>query len=178
MDDVFVGEIRAVGFSFAPKGWAVCDGSLLQIRSNAALFSLLGTTYGGNGQITFGLPDLRGRAIVNAGQGTGLANYPLGNLTGQESVTLDQSQLPTHVHGLSNVNIGPGNGGSNSPTGNYLANSSVPQYGEEAGSAVMAANLITGAAGPAGGSQPHDNRQPFLAVTYIIALQGIFPSRP
>ena len=178
MDDVFVGEIRAVGFNYAPPGWALCDGSLLQIRTNTALFSLLGTTYGGNGSVTFGLPDLRGRAIVNAGQGPGLTNYPLGAQTGQESVTLDQSQLPMHTHTLRNVVIGPGGGGSAAPAGNYLANSSVPQYGEEAGSSLMAANSVTGAAGPAGGGQAHENRQPYLAVTYIIALQGIFPQRP
>lgn len=173
-----LGEIRAVGFTFAPRGWALCDGSLVAIRSNTALFSLLGTNYGGDGKNTFGLPDLRGRAIVDAGQGAGLSQYPVGAMVGTESVTLTQAEMPAHTHSpTGTVNINPTAGNSASPAGNYLANSTANQYGEGAIN-TMAANSVKGNGAVIGGNQSHENRQPYLVLNYIIALQGIFPQRP
>ncbi|MBF9221177.1 phage tail protein [Hymenobacter ruricola] len=173
-----LGEIRAVAFSFAPRGWAICDGSLIQIRSNTALFSILGTQYGGNGTTTFALPDLRGRVIVDAGAGAGLTSYTPGEMTGIESVTLQQPEMPAHTHTLSasvNVNSQPGNAAS--PSGNYLSDTVDPQYGATASTKTMAAGSVKGSGGIVGGNQPHENRQPFLAMYYVIALQGVFPQR-
>lgn len=174
----YVGEIRAVGFNYAPNGWALCDGSLLQIRSNTALFSILGTQYGGNGTTTFGLPDLRSRIIVNAGTGAGLTPYAIGAKTGDESVTLNLGQMPAHTHafaGKFNVNTLTGN--ANAPGGNFLSEAAKLQYAEEAGNNTMAPGMITGTVGPAGGNLPHSNIQPYLALNYVIALIGIFPQR-
>ncbi|WP_210520948.1 phage tail protein [Hymenobacter terricola] len=177
--DPFVGEIRAVGFNFAPRGWAICDGSLLAIRTNTALFSLIGTHYGGDGKVTFGLPDLRGRAIVNTGPGPGLTEYPLGSVTGTENVTLDLSTIPPHVHTLnSTVQVHSGGASTGSPASNYPADTNDNQYGENGGSGTMAAGAVKGTAAPVGGSQPHTNLMPYLVVSYVIALQGIFPQRP
>lgn len=175
--DPFVGEIRAVGFNYAPPGWALCDGSTIPIRSNTALFSILGTTYGGDGQQTFRLPDLRGRAIVDAGQGPGLSAYPLGMVTGTEATTLDLNSLPPHTHGLSPLTVHDGPGTASSPSGTLLANSAEYQYGEEPGPGTMAAGMVKGTAAAAGGSQAHPNLMPFTVLTYIIALTGIFPPR-
>lgn len=174
-----LGEIRAVAFSFAPANWAICDGSLLQVRSNTALFALLGSQYGGDGVNTFALPDLRGRAIVDAGAGSGLSPYTPGTMTGTAAVTLTLAQMPVHTHTLSSsVNVNPQLGNSNSPGGNYLSDSADPQYGPTAGTATMAANSVKGSGGMMGGNQAHENRQPFLVLNYIIALRGIFPQRP
>ncbi|GAA4393150.1 phage tail protein [Hymenobacter koreensis] len=176
--DPYVGEIRAVGFNFAPVGWALCDGSLVQIRTNTALFSLLGTQYGGDGKSTFGLPDLRGRAIVNAGQGPGLSPYPIGTKVGTESETLSLTQMPAHTHGFGgqfNVNTSPGT--INEAANNFLSASPQLQFAEEAGTGTMATSIVSGTGEPAGGGQAHDNRQPYLALYYIIATQGIFPQR-
>jgi microcystin-dependent protein len=175
--DPFLGEIRAVGFGFAPVGWALCDGSLLPISRNTALYSLLGNTYGGDGKTTFSLPDLRGRAVVNAGTGAGLSSYALGAVAGQEMVTLTVAQLPAHAHALGNLNINPADPSSLSPTGSYLSNSTQLQYGETA-SETMAAGSVTGTGAPVGDNQPHSNLQPYLALYYVIALQGIYPPRP
>lgn len=173
-----LGEIRAVAFSYAPRGWAVCDGSLQQIRQNPALYSLLGNAYGGDGRTTFGLPDLRGRAIVNAGQGPGLSSYPLGTVTGAETATLSLNQMPPHTHGFGGtIAVSIANGNSNAPASGFLASSSQNQYAEEAGTGTMAAGMITGTAAAVGQGQAHDNRQPYLALSYIIAVQGIFPQR-
>lgn len=175
--DPFVGEIRLISFPFAPRGWALCDGSLLPISQNTALFALLGTQYGGNGQSTFGLPDLRGRAVVGAGQGAGLTNYVQGASTGTESVTLLSPNLPAHTHALSaTVPVSTAAGASSSPASGYFAavNS---QYGDSAGGGNMAPALLNGNSAPAGSSQPHENRMPFLVLNYCIALQGIFPQR-
>jgi len=179
MDDVFVGEIRAVGFGFVPYGWAACDGSLLPINRYTALFSLLGTTYGGDGRTTFALPDLRSRAAVNAGQGPGLGNYALGMQVGMESVTLSQPQLPAHTHNAGGtVNVSAKAGAETAAKGNFLGTVLTNQYAEEAVATTMAADMISGSGSPTGGNQPHENRQPFLGMYYIIAMTGEFPQRP
>jgi len=178
MSAPFLGEIRAFGFNFAPKAWAMCNGQLLSIQQNAALFSLLGTTYGGNGVNTFALPDLRGRTAVNQGQGPGLSNYTLGEVIGTETVTLITNQIPQHNHLWAANNA---TGDIPSPSGNFLSgakiptnNTPVPTYAAPGGATVpLAAAMI----GIAGGNQPHQNMQPYLVVTYCIALSGIFPSR-
>lgn len=174
-----LGEIRAVAFPYAPRGWALCNGSLQQIRQYTALYSLLGTYYGGDGRTTFGLPDLRGRAIVNAGQGQGLTSYGLGQQAGAEAVTLNTTQMPAHTHGFGgNVTISTSDGNTSAPAGNYLAGATNnPQYAETA-NLQMASNSVSGNGTQVGNGQSHPNFQPFLAVNYIIALQGIFPTRP
>jgi len=177
--DPFVGEIRAVGFNYAPRGWALCDGSLIQIRQSTALFSILGTQFGGDGRTTFALPDLRGRAIVNPGQGQGLSPYTIGAKAGVESVTLSTVQMPAHIHGFGgqlSVNPTPPSNAA-TPTGNYIGVPSQAQYSDTPGADTMAANSVTGTVGAVGDSQAHDNRQPYLALNYIIALQGEFPQR-
>jgi microcystin-dependent protein len=180
--DPFVGEIRAVGFNYAPQNWAFCQGQTLAIRQYTALFSLLGTTYGGDGRTTFCLPDLRGRTIVHLGQGAGLSSYSLGQAGGATSVTLQPNQLPVHTHGLSTTTVAATTNASSSPSpaGNILASGgSTNQYGEESTSGnTMAVNMVSGTASTVGGGGAHENQMPFLAVNYIIALQGIFPSRP
>jgi microcystin-dependent protein len=171
MADAFIGEIRIFAGTFAPVGWAFCQGQLLAIAQNDALFSLIGTTYGGDGQTTFALPDLRGRFPVHQGQGPGLSNYTIGEITGTETVTLTVPQLPNHTH-----TANAGSGGNNlSPAGNVWATDAggnTAAYSDTS-NASMAATAI----GVAGGSQPHDNIQPFLGVNFIIALEGIFPPR-
>jgi len=167
----FIGEIQIFAGNFAPTGWAFCDGQLLPIASNTALFSLLGTTYGGNGQTTFALPDLRGRVPIHPGQGPGLSPRSLGESAGVENVTLATTEMAAHAHTLG---ASSASGSSDSPAGKVAARSpaAIPQY-----AAVANANLAATAIGSAGGSQPHNNMQPYLALTYIIALTGIFPSR-
>lgn len=171
MADPFVAEIRIVGFNFAATGWAFCDGQLIPISQNTALFSLLGTTYGGNGQTTFALPNLQGRAPMQAGQGPGLSNRFLGEEVGSEAVTLIQSEIPVHTHAL-NASVSPAN--SRNPTNNALARS-------RGASAYDPGVATTGAAaqavGIAGSSFPHNNMQPYLTLNFIIALQGVFPPR-
>jgi microcystin-dependent protein len=162
------------GGNFAPRGWALCNGQLLAISSNTALFSILGTTFGGNGTQTFGLPDLRGRVPLNQGQGPGLSSYAIGQMSGSEQVTLLASQMPAHTHP---VNADGGGGGKTNPTGNFPGTVSTSAaekiYSAGPSNATMAATMV----GPAGGNQPHSILQPYLCVTFIIALQGIFPSR-
>lgn len=178
--DFFLGQIMMVGFNFAPKGWAMCHGQLLPINSNQALFSLLGTTYGGDGRTTFALPDLRGRCAVGMGQGPGLSNYTQGESAGQEQVTLTQTQMPNHAHTLG---ASSAVGTVSDPAGAVIANNQVTI---ERGKTVPASAFIQGspnatmspqAIQPTGGSQPHENRQPYIAMNYIIALEGIFPTR-
>jgi microcystin-dependent protein len=170
----FIGEIMLVGFGFAPEGWAFCNGQLLQISSNSALFSLLGTTYGGDGEVTFGLPDLRGRVPVHvggfSGTGPGLSQYNLGQKGGTETVTLTPQQMPSHNH-LLNVNSSGGN--SNTPTNNYIASNSegIKHYSDTAGSTANSANI-----GNTGGGSAHNNIQPYQGVNYVIAIVGTFPS--
>jgi len=176
MAEPFIGQILLVGFNFAPQGWALCNGQLLSISQNAALFSLLGTFYGGDGISTFGLPDLRGRAPVHQGQGPGLSNYVIGEVTGAESVTLLSNQMPQHNHFVNAVNS-PGNAGS--PSGALLAETATrgAVSGDTYSSSPTNTTLAPNAVSLTGGSQPHNNIQPVLVMNYIIALTGIFPSR-
>ena len=169
MAESYVGEIRAVGFNFAPVGWLICDGSLLSIANNDVLFVLIGTTYGGDGVNTFGIPDLRGRTPIHQGTGGG-GTYVLGQLSGTESVTLTPPTMAAHTHPIAAQG---GGGNANSPSGAFFAGSAANQY-VPAASATGATGAITG---PQGGSQPHNNLQPFLCVNYIISLYGVFPSQ-
>lgn len=164
MSDPYLAEIRVVSFSYAPKGWALCNGQLLPINQNQALFSLLGTTYGGNGQTTFALPDFRGRVPLHYGN-----SWTLGQSAGQEFHTITLSEMPTHTH-LLRASSAPAD--TRVPTNNYWASMS-GAYSSGAANTLMRTTDI----GSTGGSQPHENRMPFLTLTFIIALQGIFPSR-
>jgi microcystin-dependent protein len=169
MSSPFVGEIRIFAWNFAPAGWAMCDGQLMPISENEALFNLIGTTYGGDGQSTFALPDLRGRFAVHQGHGNGTSSYTLGEQTGTETVTLTVQQLPAHSH-AANAAIG---GNDLSPGGHLWstdADGNTAAYHDTSN-----AQMAPGAIGPVGGSQPHDNMQPFLAITFIISLFGVFP---
>jgi len=167
MSDQFVAEIRMFPFNFAPTGWAFCDGQLIPISQNTALFALLGTVYGGDGKSTFALPDLQGRAAMQPGQGPGLSLYDLGQESGTESITLLQSEIPQHTHQLRAVND---SGLQSNPGGAIPAAANI--YAAGPGSAPMAP--LT----PSGGGLPHNNMQPYLTVSFCIALQGIFPQRP
>ncbi len=170
MSNPLVGEIIMFGGNFAPAGWALCQGQLLAISQNDALFSLVGTTYGGDGQNTFGLPDLRGRVPIHYGQGPGLSTIQLGSNGGAEQVTLITNHLPPHTH----VPQASTNGTTDNPDGNYWANTSTGKaYAAAPGTVLMNVNAV----GPTGGSQPHENMSPYLCVNYIIALYGIYPSR-
>jgi microcystin-dependent protein len=166
----FLGEIRLFPYNFAPRGWAFCQGQILSIAQNTALFSLLGTTYGGNGVTTFALPDLRGRVAVSQGQGPGLSPYSLGEQGGVESVTLIATQMPQHNHLISVNNAGSSTG---RPSGNYPGQTSGNTYAPSSDGSTFAPQAV----GMAGGNQPHTNIQPYLALNYCIALEGIFPSR-
>jgi microcystin-dependent protein len=170
MTEPFLGEIRLFPYNFAPRGWAFCQGQILSIAQNTALFSLLGTTYGGNGQTTFALPDLRGRVPVSSGQGPGLSFYTLGEEAGVESVTLSQQQMPQHNHQVQVNNAGSATG---RPSGAYPGQTSGNAYAPSTDGTTFAPQAISNS----GGSQPHENRQPYLALNYCIALEGIFPSR-
>jgi microcystin-dependent protein len=166
----YLGEIMLFSGNFAPKGWALCNGQLLAINQNQALFSLLGTTYGGNGQTTFALPDLRDRVPIHQGQGPGLTNRTWGERAGEVSHTLAVLELPAHGHG---IRASTAYGTVVNPTGMYPSRNpaAIPEYAATA-DAPMAASAI----GSVGGSQPHENTQPYLGLTYVIALQGSFPS--
>jgi microcystin-dependent protein len=173
MADPFVAEIRIFPFNFAPKGWAWCNGQLLPISQNTALFSLLGTTYGGDGKSTFALPNLEGRAPMHPGQGPGLSLHDLGETGGSETVTLLDSEIPAHSHTV----LAGGNfdvGDSNVPTGNIMAKSA---SGNVYHSASNLTNLAFETLTPAGSSFPHNNLQPYLTFYFNIALQGVFPPR-
>jgi microcystin-dependent protein len=172
MSSPYVGEIRMFGGSFAPAGWAFCNGQLLPISENDVLFNLIGTTYGGDGQETFGLPDLQGRIPIHAGQGPGISqNYQLGEVSGVESVTITQATTPTHNHALL---ASTATATDPNPKDNILATSATisPYVIDIAGP-----NLVATAVQPIGGNQPHDNMMPFLAISYIISLFGIFPTQ-
>jgi microcystin-dependent protein len=170
MSDPFIGEIRLFASNFAPQGWALCNGQLMSIAQNTALFALLGTMYGGNGQTTFALPDLRGRVPVHQGQGPGLTSRTQGEVSGSETVTLLSSQMPAHSHALRASTVAAT---GSTPAGALLGATTVNSYDNSAAGVAMAA----GAIGNTGGAQPHDNMAPTLALNYIIALFGIFPSR-
>ena len=172
MSDPFIGEIRMFAGNFAPNGWAFCWGQLQSISENDALFALIGTTYGGDGQTTFALPDLRGRIPVGQGQGPGLSNRIVGQQYGTEDVTLLSSQMPAHTHTL----LASGTAATaSSPAGAVLAAQSMDAVfiSGTAPTAVMRADLVA----PDGGNQAHDNMAPYLCLNFIIALFGIFPSR-
>jgi microcystin-dependent protein len=165
MSNPFIGEIRLVGFGFAPVGWAPCDGRLLPISQYDALFALLGTTYGGDGQTTFALPDLRSRLPMHQGNG-----HALGETGGTETVTLTTDQMASHGHVPQARNAGT----ATSPAGNVWANSAALQFAPSSSSLQQ---MNPGVMGPAGGGQPHDNMAPFQAVNFVIALEGIFPTQ-
>lgn len=188
--DAFIGEIVIVGFTFPPRGWAFCNGQILSISQNTALFSLLGTTYGGNGQTTFALPDLRGRVPIHAGQGPGLSSYTLGQLSGTENTTLLTTQMPAHTHVMTLGNLAAtarvrnAAGNSASPVNAVPAAEAAgvtATYSNLAPDASMAAGAIAlsgvPTAGVAGGSQPFSIIQPYLTLNFCICLEGIFPSR-
>ncbi|MCB1634349.1 MAG: phage tail protein [Xanthomonadales bacterium] len=171
MGQPYIGEIRMFGGNFAPAGWAFCNGQLLSVSENETLFNLIGTTYGGDGVNTFALPDLRGRLAMHAGNGPGLTMRPLAQRGGAEAVTLTNTQLPSHDHGPMRFSSGAGQ--SNEPTGQVPGNSpSVDLWIEDTQSTSLDPSTVTSA----GGSQPHDNLMPFLCVSFIISLFGIFPS--
>ena len=171
MSEPFIGEIRMFGFNFAPRGWALCNGQQLAIQQNAALFSLLGTTYGGNGVSTFQLPNLQGRVPIHMGTGAGLSTQVPGEMSGSENTTLLVSNLPSHNHTLA-VNSGAGTQAS--PSGTYLAESDRRDFQFASSSnATMAASAISSI----GSNIPISIMQPYLVVNFCIALVGIFPSR-
>lgn len=172
MADPFVAEIRIFPFNFAPKGWAWCDGQLMPLSQNTALFSLLGTTYGGNGKSNFALPDLQGRAPMHPGQGPGLSLHDLGETGGSETVTLLESEIPTHAHQL-RASSDPADVQQPSPARSLAR--SAPGFAYIAGG--PNATLGPEALAPAGGDQPHNNLQPYLTFYFCIALQGVFPPR-
>jgi microcystin-dependent protein len=173
MSDQFLAEIRIFPFNFAPTGWAFCDGQLMPISQNTALFALLGTTYGGDGKSTFALPDMQGNAPMQPGQGQGLSLRDLGEMSGVENITLLQSEIPLHTHSLMAQNTF---GASTDPADRLWGR---PFGG---GSMYAASGAVTALApqaiSPAGGGLPHNNMQPYLTLNFCIALQGIFPQRP
>lgn len=168
MAEPYIGQILMVGFDFAPQGWALCNGQLLPIAQNTALFSLLGTTYGGNGQTTFALPDLRGRVPIHQGQGPGLSPRLIGEVAGTETVTLTTGQIPAHQHSLTGSSERQD---TNQAVGATLAKGGI--YTTQTPAVAMHPEAIAAA----GGGQAHPNLQPFLCVNFVIAVEGIFPSR-
>lgn len=172
MADPFVAEIRIFPFNFAPKGWAWCDGQLMPLSQNTALFSLLGTTYGGNGESNFALPDLQGAAPLHPGQGPGLSLYDLGQQGGVEAVTLLESEIPAHSHALRADSLDLADTNLANP-GVVLAQSSGGTLYQTAAGTTLAPEALS----PAGGDQPHNNLMPYLTFYFCIALQGVFPPR-
>lgn len=172
MADPFVAEIRIFPFNFPPKGWAFCDGQLLPLSQNTALFSLLGTTYGGNGKSNFALPDMQGNAPMHPGQGPGLSLHDLGEIGGSETVTLLESEIPSHSHGMMAATTAAN---SKSPAGNVLSRATANVYMPPAGNPLV--SMSPNALAPAGGDQSHNNMMPYITLNFCIALQGIFPPR-
>jgi microcystin-dependent protein len=171
MADPFVAEIRMFGFNFAPRGWAFCDGQIMSLSQNTALFSLLGTTYGGDGKSTFALPDLRGSAPMFFGQGPGLSVHDIGEASGSETVTLLESEIPGHSHSyMASTQLGLENKAQGQ---DWAMGDGVNLYAAANPLAPMAAQALA----PNGGGQPHNNMQPYLTVNFCIALQGVFPPR-
>jgi len=171
----FLGSLLLVPYNFAPQGWLLCQGQLLPISQYTALFSLLGTTYGGDGRSTFGLPDLRGRVPISAGQGPGLQDYVLGQVGGTETATLSVNQLPAHNHSMHTVSA-PGN--STNPSGHYLAETVSPNANSGPYASTQPNSTLNAAAiSPTGGGHPVDILQPYLTLNWIIAFQGVYPSR-
>ncbi len=179
----FIGEIKIFGFNFAPQSYQLCAGQIMSIAQNTALFSLLGTTYGGNGQTTFALPDLRGRMPIGQGQGPGLPNYSMGQLAGTTNVTLLTSNMPQHVHTLNAMQVkiqaNTANADELSPDGNYPATASNAVYSGSGASpgVYMGGTQVTGTTDISGSSLPFNIQNPYLTINYSIAIYGIFPSR-
>ena len=173
MSEPFLAEVRIVGFNFAPRGWAFCDGQILPINQNQSLYSLLGTTYGGDGRTSFALPDLRGRTPIHVGRSNGGEHHTLGQKSGQETHTLAANEMPQHGHLFHGIDE-PSGGRTDQPMGHFLAKSASDLYSTEATGLV---NLGAGTTLNVGGGQAHDNMQPYLTLNYCIALQGLFPSR-
>ena len=184
MSNPFLGEVRMFGGNFNPRGFALCSGQLLPISQNDALFALIGTTYGGDGQVTFGLPDLRGRIPLHQGQGPGRTNRVIGELAGTETVTLISTQMPVHSHQPVANNVDPTNDAPAATTmpcrpkqavgGNSATLYTDPTKTPAAGDLKP---MLAGIIGNAGGNQPHDNMMPFLCISFVIALEGVFPSQ-
>jgi len=170
MSEPFLAEIRIVGFNFAPRGWAFCDGQILPINQNQSLYSLLGTTYGGDGRTSFALPDLRGRVPIHVGSSNGGTSHTLGQKSGEETHTLSAAEMPNHIH---QIRVSKDNATSMNPSGNVLARAGVNFYRN----LTNPKDLNAGAFASVGGGQAHDNMQPYIAVHFCIALQGLFPSR-
>jgi microcystin-dependent protein len=168
----FLSEIYMAGLNFAPRGYALCDGQVLSIAQNTALFSLIGTTFGGDGRVTFALPDLRGRVPVGMGQGPGLSDRTLGEIAGEESVTLLSNQMPQHNHSFHAISEA---GNTSTPSAAYLANTGA--LDKEYRTSGTTVTMNTSVVGAAGGNQPHSNMPPYLVLNFYIALEGIFPSR-
>lgn len=172
MSEPFLAEVRIVGFNFAPRGWAFCDGQILPINQNQSLYSLLGTTYGGDGRTSFALPDLRGRTPIHVGRSNGGDHHTLGQKSGEETHTLAANEMPQHTHVFQ---ASSAQGSTDIPTNNHaLARSARDVYRDQATSLT---SLVSGSMTNTGGSQAHDNMQPYLALNFCIALQGLFPSR-
>lgn len=180
MSEPFIGEIKIVGFNFAPRGYAFCDGSILAISSNTALFALLGTTFGGDGRTTFALPDLRGRVPMGMGQGPGLSDRLYGQDGGEENHTLTVNEMPSHSHTVTvNMACSAEDAETGNPVGKFPA---VPAAGGTAVNAYASAatgtmGASTGTANQTGGGQAHNNMQPYLTLNFVIAVEGLFPSR-
>lgn len=175
MSDAYIGEVRMFGGNYAPKNWALCNGQLLAISSNTALFSILGTTYGGDGRTTFALPNLQGSAPMSSGQGPGLSPRDLGEVGGSGAVELNRATLPAHPHFFQGEEVEATN---TAPTGNDVAtNRSIVAYTTPGAAGLQTAPMSAAAIGLAGGNQPHNNLQPYLAVCFIICTAGIFPPR-
>jgi len=170
MSEPFLAEVRIVGFNFAPRGWAFCDGQILPINQNQSLYSLLGTTYGGDGRTSFALPDLRSRTPIHVGRSNGGRTHTLGQKSGEETHTLSANEMPQHDHV---AQASTANATSNNPTNHVFARSAERAYHEPGPNAAMHSGMLLNV----GGGQAHNNMQPFLALNFCIALQGLFPSR-
>ncbi len=171
--DPFVAEVRIFPFNFAPKGWAFCSGQLLPISQNTALFSLLGTMYGGDGKSTFALPDIQGRAVMHPGQGSGLSLHDQGETGGSETVTLLESEIPAHNHRMMGATQDPALAKAVNPNASWALSQGGGIYQSSSNT-----QLAQQALAPNGGSSPHNNLQPYLTMNFCIAMQGVFPSRP
>ncbi len=178
MADPFIGEIRIFGFNYAPRGWALCDGGTIPIQQNSALFAVIGTTYGGNGTTTFGLPNLKGNAAMHWGSAPGVATTVIGQVQGSDTVTLTTAQLPTHTHVFQGgTAVGSTGQLIATPGPTVLLSTSNPQLAYAPATATPSVTLAPQAITQTGGNQPHSNAQPRLAMLYCIATEGIFPAR-
>ncbi len=172
--DPFVAEIRVFGFSFPPKGWAFCDGQILPLSQNTALFSLLGTMYGGDGKSTFALPNIQGQALISQGQGQGLSVYFEGESVGEQNVTLLESEIPSHTHQAKAVNEGAN---QQAPAANRALAKSTPGFAYQSNANANLVQMSPQSASVIGASFPHNNMPPYLTLNFCIALQGVFPPR-